>query len=126
MNELILAIIGIIAAGIAAGIVTAYVIIMTFNWIKDKIKKWLDEKNAKKVAVGDLEALIKEAVKNSNQTKLDDIDKMVKEGYGYFMAAIDDEDQILGEVEIIKDENETLDAEVKKLLGKEGLVVVEE
>jgi len=122
MIGLILAIIGIIAAGVFI----AYAVIMTARWIKNKIKEKLAQRNAKKLAVGDLEELIKDATKNNtNRIKLDDLDDILNTGYSHYMATIDDEDQILGEVELIKDENETLDADVEKMLGKKKMVVVE-
>ena len=119
---LILAIIGIIAAGVFVANANS----ITARWIKNKIKKKLAQKNAKKVAFGDLKALINEAVaQNDNKTKLDSLDDILNLGYSHYMATIDDGDQILGEVELIKDENEILDADVEKMLGHKGLVVIE-
>ena len=119
---LMLAIIGIIAAGVFVANANS----ITARWIKNKIKKKLAQKNAKKVAFGDLKALINEAVaQNDNKTKLDSLDDILNLGYSHYMATIDDGDKILAEVELIKDENEILDADVEKMLGHKGLVVIE-
>lgn len=112
-----------IVALIAAGAVVVYVIALTVNWIKTKIRENLALKKAKKTAFAD----IKEIVKNCpNTVSLDNLDRLAdKEGYTHLMVTLDDNNEIIGDLELIKDTNSSLDPEVQRLLGREGIVVVE-
>ena len=122
--SLILAIIGMIAAGVFV----ANVVMMTFVWLKNKINKMLEKPNAKRVAVVDWQKFFEDELKNPDKgTRIDTdtLNKINNQGYSHGMVAVDSEDKIIGEVELIKNQNDTLDAEVEKLLGKDGFLVVE-
>ena len=122
MIGLIFAIIGMIVAGVFI----AYVIKMTSKWIINKINEMAAKKNAKKVAVGDLIKLIEEARENNdNRINRNDLNQINNQGYSHFVVTVDSDNQIIDEVELIKDQNDTLDAEVEKMLGNSGFLVVE-
>ena len=112
-----------IGALMAANAVVVHVIALTIDWIKKKVKEKLALKKAKKTAFAD----IKETVKNCRNTmSLDDLDRLAdEEGYTHLMVTLDDNDEIIGDLEMIKDTNSSLDPEVRRLLGKEGMVVIE-
>lgn len=111
-----------IAAAVAIGALIAYAVAMTFKWLKNKIKDKMAQKNVKKTAVADIEKLIDEC---ENKVSMDELMSMSDKGYSHVMVSVDDNNQVVGDVEIIKDTNEELDAEVERLLGRERMVVVE-
>ena len=115
---LVLGIIGLIAAGC----LIAYAVVMTFKWIRNKIKEKLAKKNVKKVAVADIEKLVNEC---ENKMSMSDLDDLVDNGYTNIMVEVDDNGKVVGEVDVIKDENDTLDKEVERMIGKKGMVVIE-
>lgn len=109
---------------IALGCLVAYAVILTIKWLKNKIKEKLAKKNVKKVAVADLEELINEC---DNTVSLSSLDELVDEGYTHMMADVGYDGQIVGDVEVIKDQNDTIDREVDELINrtKQGMVIVE-
>ena len=115
---LALAVIGLVAAGC----LVAHLVVLTIKWLINKIKEKLDAKNAKKVAVADLEKLISEC---DNTMSVDELDNYVDQGYSHVMVEVDDNNKIVGDIEIYGDENGNLDEEVQELLGRKGMVVVE-
>ena len=116
--------IGIIAGivgMVAAGCLLAYAIIVTIKWLRNKIKEKLAAKNVSKVAYMDIEKLIDEC---DNTMSMKEFNDFVDNGYTHVMASVDDNGQIVGQVDIIKDKNDTIDEEVEQLLGRKGMVVV--
>jgi hypothetical protein len=113
-----LAILGLIAAGC----IVAYVVSLSVRWIVGKIREKKAMGNIKKVAVADIDTLIREC---DNTVTLADLDTLASQGYSHVMVDIDASGKIVGDVDIIKDTNDTLDADVERLLGKKGMVVVE-
>ena len=111
-----------LAALIAAGAFIFYAVAMTIKWIRNKIREKLALKKAKKTALAD----IKDLVKNSpNRKSLEDLERLAsKEGATHFMVTLDDNNEVMGDLELIKDSNNKL-PEVRNLLGREGMVVVE-
>lgn len=120
MLGLLMGIVGLISLGC----LVAYVIVLTIKWIKNKVSEKLAKKNVKKVAVADLEELIEEC---DNNISLDDLDKLVDEGYTHMMAEVGYDGQVIGDIEVIKDQNETIDKDVEELLNRtnQGMVIVE-
>ena len=108
---------------IALGCIVAYAIIVTFKWLKNKIKEKLAAKNAKKVAVADLNELIDEC---DNKVSLKDLENLTDEGYTHLVATVDTDNKV-SDVEVIKDKNETIDSEVESLINRthKGMVVIE-
>lgn len=118
MLGLIIGIVGLIAAGT----LVAYAIILTFRWLKNKIKERLAAKNAKKVAVADLDALIESC---DNTVTIDQLEELSDEGYTHLMATVN-EDGNVSDVEVIRDTSDTIDDEVDQFINRtgEGMVVV--
>lgn len=120
MLGLIAGIVGLIALGC----LVAYVIVLTIKWLRNKIKEKLQKKNVKKVAVADLEQLIDEC---DNSVSLNELDNLVDQGYTHMMVDVGYDGKVVGEVEVIKDENDNIDRDVEELLNRtnQGMVIVE-
>ena len=120
MLTLIAGIVGLIALGC----LVAYVIVLTIKWLRNKIREKLSQKNVKKVAVADLEELINEC---DNTVSLSDLDDLVDEGYTHLMVDVGYDGKIVGDVEVIKDKNDSIDKDVEELLSRtnQGMVIVE-
>lgn len=118
MLGLIAGIVGLVAAGC----LVAYAIILTFRWLKNKIKEKLAAKNIKKVAVADLDELIESC---DNTVTIDQLEELSDEGYTHLVAAVDDNGKV-NDVEVIRDTNNTIDEEVDLFINRtgEGMVVV--
>lgn len=104
-----------IAGVIAAGIVIAYVAVLTVKWLISKVKTLLAKRNVKKVAAMDLERLIDEC---PNQTCLQDL---LNEGVDEVIASVDDNGRI-EDVECIK--AGSIDESFTNKLGPEGMIVI--
>ena len=111
-----------IGAMILAGAFVVCVIALTVKWIKNKFREKLALKNAKKAAIAD----IKELVENcDNRMSLEELDRIAsKEGYTHVMATVDNNGQIMGDLELIKDTSGG-SSDVQRLLGDNGMLVVE-
>ena len=120
MFGLIAGIIGLIALGC----LVAYAIVLTIKWIRNKVAEKLAKKNVKKVAVADLEELINEC---KNEVSLNDLDDLVDEGYTHMMVEVGHDGNVVGDVEVNKDKNDTIDKDVEELLSRtnQGMVIVE-
>lgn len=118
MLGLILGIVGLIAAGC----LVAYAILLTFRWLKNKIKEKLAAKNAKKVAVADLDEMIEQC---DNTVTLDQLEELSDEGYTHLMATVDDNGKV-DDVEVIRDTSDSIDEEVDRFINRtgEGMVVI--
>ena len=111
-----------ILALVAAGAFIVWVVSLTIKALRDKIRQKVEREKAKKVAV----AHLKDLAKNStNRTSLSELDKLCDEGYTDVIAGIDSSGEVIGDVELVKDTKMIRDGGVKKLLGSEGMVVVE-
>jgi hypothetical protein len=118
-------IVGIIAL-IAIGCLIAYAIALSIKWIRNKVKEKLESKKTSKVAVAEIEHLLEQAIAESeNTTTLAALDKLVDEGHTHILVGVDVNGNVIGDVELIKDENDQLDDEVNQLLGRERLVIIE-
>lgn len=109
---------------IALGCIVAYVVVLTIKWLRNKIKEKLAKRNVKKVAVADLEELIEEC---DNTVSLNDLNDLVDKGYTHLMVDVGYDGKIVGDVEVIKDENDSIDRDVEELLNRtnQGMVIVE-
>ena len=118
MLGLIAGIVGLIAAGC----LVAYAIILTFRWLKNKIREKLAAKNVKKVAVADLDELIESC---DNTVTVDQLETLSDEGYTHLMATVDNNGKV-DNVEVIRDTNDSIDAEVDQFINRtgDGMVVV--
>ncbi len=112
----------IIAGAIAAGLFIGYIVAITFSWLRNKINEKAAQKRVKKVIVADMENLVKNS---ENKISLEDLNAMTGENRAEVIAAVDSNNEIVGDVEIAKDSNLDLDAAVEELLGREKSVIVE-
>lgn len=120
MLGLIVGLVGLIALGC----LIAYAVVLTIKWLRNKIAEKLAKKNVKKVAVADLEELIDEC---DNTVSLNELNKLADEGYTHMMVDVGYDGKIVGDVDVIKDENDTIDQDVEELLSRtnQGMVIVE-
>lgn len=121
MIGLLAGIIGLIAAGCLG----AYIIVLTFRWLKNKIKEKLAAKNIKKVAVADLEILTERMATCENMHTLSELEELADKGYSHLMATVDDDGNVK-DVEVFRDTSDTLDEEVDRFINctGEGMVVI--
>lgn len=119
MLGIILGIVGLVAAGC----LVAYAIVLTIRWLTKKIKEKLAAKNAKKVAVADLEELINDC---DNKISLSDLEGLTDQGYSHLVATVDNSGKV-SDVEVIKDTSASIDEEVDQLINRtrQGMVVIE-
>lgn len=120
MLALLVGIIGLIAAGC----LVAYAAVVTIKWLKNKISEKLAKRNVNKVAVADLEELINEC---DNTVSLSDLNELVDQGYTHMVADVGYDGKIVDDIEMIKDESDSINRDVQELLNrtKQGMIVVE-
>ena len=120
MLGLVVGIIGLIAAGC----LVAYAVVLTVRWLKNKIKEKFQKKNVKKVAVADIQELVNNC---DNSMSLKDLEDLTDEGYTHMMVDIGHDGNVVGDLEIIQDKNDSLDEDVEELLNrtKQGMLIVE-
>lgn len=107
---------------IALGLVICSAVALTTKWIIDKIKSKKQLGYIKKVFIAD----IKEITNSCNNTiSLNQLNEIANSSVTHVMADIDESGNIVGRIEEIRDTNQQLDEEVEKLLGRDGMVVVE-
>ena len=112
-----------IIALVAAGCIVAYAVVLTIKWLRNKVKEKLAKKNVEKVVLGDLQALIDEC---NNPATLDELDKLADKGYTHVMADVGYDGKIVGDVELVQNQNNTLDREVEELINRtnQGMVII--
>lgn len=111
-------ILGCIALGLMALTVGA----LTVKWIVNKIKVKKALRYIKRVMLADIRKLVNSC---DNTVTLNQLEDLSKKGYTHVMADFDAQNEIVGDVEIIKDTNRQLDNEVGNLLGYNGMVLVD-
>lgn len=111
-----------IIGAIAAGLFVGYLVAITFTWLKNKITSKAAEKRVKSVVVADMENLVRNS---SNKITLDELNNITGGRRAEVIAGVDENNRIVGDVEIAKDTNNYLDPDVQELLGREKTVVVE-
>ena len=112
----------LVLGAIALGAAVVCVVTLTMCWLKDKIAYLISVKKAKKVVVADIHKLVDEC---SNKVSYNDLNNLCKKGVNEVIIPLDSRDQVIGNVEMVKDRNKTLDQEVEAFLGREKMVVVE-
>lgn len=83
--------IGIVALGVATGILVAKLVQITFTWLTDKIKQKLAKRNVSKVAVGELSKIIEGC---HNQTTIDEMMAMQEKGVTHFSVEVQNDGTI--------------------------------
>ena len=113
----------IILGLIALGLVVFTVVALNLKWFLNRLRsKKTAMPNIKKVMLADLSTLANSC---DNTVKLDQLRDLVDKGITHVMADIDDDGNVVGNIEAIKDTNQSLDDEVNKILGQDRMVVVE-
>lgn len=111
-----------IAVGVAAGTLIAKAIMMTINWLRNKIKAKLAKRNTQKVAVAELGKLVE---KCENQASLADLEELCEQGCSHVIASVNTSGEV-EDVELIEDTSKVIDQDVKTLINRtgEGMVVI--
>lgn len=113
-----------LVAGIAAvaALITVVVrlTILAMDWISNKVKEKLRQRNTQKVAVGDLNKIIQSC---SNQVSVDELERLASSGVSHVIADVDAYGNV-GEVEGVH--ADSVETSVSNLIDKtgEGLVVI--
>lgn len=118
MFGLLLGIVGLVATGC----LVAYAIVLTIRWLKNKIKEKLATKNARKVAVADLDELIESC---DNTITMDQLEELSDEGYSHLVATVDNSGKV-SDVEVIRNTSDNIDEEVEQFINRtgQGMVVI--
>lgn len=108
---------------IALGCLVAYAVIVTLRWLTNKVKEKLRQRNAKKVAIGDMEEMIANC---ENRRSVKDLEDLTDQGYTHVLATVEDGNKV-SDVEVIKDTSEMIDEDVEELINGsgQGMVVIE-
>lgn len=107
-----------IAAVIAIGALVAYIVKITYNWFKDRIRQLAAKTNVKKVVACELETLIE---KCPNQQSLE---QFLQDDSDMVFATVDNNNRI-SNVEIVHDSGDGEDYEtIEGKLGSDGMLVV--
>lgn len=112
----------LIIAAIVAGLFACYLVTITFTWLKNEIAIKSAEKRVKRVVVADMENLL---INSNNKISLDKLNNITGGKRSVVIAGVDENNRIVGNVEIDTDKNDYLDPDVQELLGREKTVVVE-
>lgn len=117
-----LAIVGIIAAGIVAGLVLFLVIKFTIKALVGLVRKFRN-KGAEKVMAADIDSMIAQC---TNRKSLSALEELQEQGVTHVVAGVDEDNKVVDNVQLIKNEDEETAYEVVDLLGDEGMVVIED
>ena len=117
----ILALIGVIAAGVAIGMLVYLAIKLTIKAIIGLVKK-LRAKGAKKTLVAELDSVIDGC---TNVKSLKELEALKDEGVTHITAGIDKDGNLVDDMQMIENTDTTTTSEVKDLLGEEHMLVVE-
>lgn len=113
---------GVLGA-LAAGAVIVYVIRLTLQWLKDRLREKKIKDNAKKFLVITINKLIRDS---KNTVSLDDLEQLAqleREGKTHIIAGVNGED-IVGDLDIIEADGQ--DESIKHLIDRgDGRLVVE-
>ena len=116
-----MSLIGSIIGGIVIAVVGYFVVKLTIKWIMKKIDEYFLNKEIDATVIADIDEMIE---KCPNKKSYELLKKQREKGYTHVMGKTSG-GKLTGDVELIKDENSTLDPEVKDLLGPERMVLIE-
>ncbi len=108
-------------ACIVAGLFIVAAIALTYRAWRNKLNEKRRIANARKVVSAELGALARNC---TNRTSFDELERLENSGYTHVIAAMDSSNNILGDVEVIKDTAH--DSQVRSMHGSEGVIVVED
>lgn len=123
-----MSLIGSIIVGVVLAVAGYFILKLTLGWIMNKIDEYFSNKETdavnKKIdatVVADIDEMMD---KCQNRKSYELLKKEREKGYTHVMGKISGR-KLTGDIELVKDENDTLDHEVKTLLGPEKMVVIE-
>ena len=123
-----MSLIGTIIGGIVLAVAGYFILKLTLGWIMNKIDEYFSNKETDAVntkidatVVADIDEMMD---KCQNRKSYELLKKEREKGYTHVMGKISG-GKLTGDVDLVKDENDTLDPEVKTLLGPEKMVIIE-
>ena len=116
-----MSLIGTIVGGIVLAVVGYCAIKLTFKWIMKKIDEYFLNKGTDGAVIADINEMMD---KCQNKKSYELLKKQLEKGYTHVMGKTSG-GKLTGDIELVKDENDTLDPEVKDLLGPEKMVLIE-
>lgn len=108
---------GIIGA-ILLGAAIALVIALTFKWWRNRINEKSKIRGARKVVSSTLGGMIKASKNNLSLSELNELKDLERQGHTHVLAATDDEGNVVGDVDLIKDTGN--DSQVQQLHSQHG------
>ena len=108
---------GIIGA-ILLGAAIALVIALTFKAWRNRINEKSKIRGAKKVVSAPIKGMVKASKNNLSLSQLNELEDLERKGYTHVMAATDDEGDVVGDVDLIKDTAH--DSQVQQLHSQHG------
>lgn len=116
-----------IIAMILAGSFIVWVVNLTIKKLKDRARQKLTIERSKAWIISEIRALARDP--QANTMSIDELDRLVdEEGYTYATALIDTNGEIIGDVELVKkeDQNANTDPAVEKLFEQtNGTIILE-
>lgn len=116
-----MSLIGSIIVGVVLAVAGYFTLKLTINWIMKKIDEYFLNDTIDGTVVADIEEMMD---KCQNRKSYELLKKEREKGYTHVMGKISGR-KLTGDIELVKDENDTLDPEVKTLLGPEKMVIIE-
>lgn len=126
MGIMFLAVSGIIAAGVAAGLIIYTALRLAFSavigFIKGIFQKIRNKVSTPKVALIEMDEMVKQC---KNRKSLDDLLKEQEKGVTHYAVPLDENDNFVDGEKIEAIKGEGYDAQLDELLGDERMVIVE-
>lgn len=111
-----------ILAGIAIGALAISVVTLSVGWIIRRFREHTRQKRIKKMILTDVRALSRHC---DNRYTLEQLNQLAARGGTHLITEIGEDGNIC-DTEAVHDNSAVLDAEVAALLGREGMVVLED
>ena len=116
-----MSLIGTIVGGIVLAVVGYFAVKLTIKWLMKKIDEYFLNKKIDATVIADIDEMMD---KCQNRKSYELLKKQREKGYTHVMGKTSG-GKLTGDVELVKDENSSLDPEVRDLLGPEKMVVIE-
>ena len=101
-------------------------IVLNWDWLKEKVNEWLDEKPGGEVALGELEKMAKKCKNKMSRDEFNTISELEDEGCTHLLWKISKKGNVK-DVEALKDISDVADAKIERLLDRDedGLLIIE-
>ena len=110
-----------IITGVVLAIVGTFIIKLTFKWVMNKLDEYFTKKDIDGAVLADIDVLASQC---PNRHSYDVLKKARARGYTHVIGKTSG-GKMTGDIELIKDESTTPDAEVRDLLGSERMVIID-